>query len=76
MLPQGEFKKLLESDSKDKETIFRDIFRTEPILFFQEDLKKQAATLKKDVEDSEISLRSVFNFLTDIEDEELISAID
>ena len=76
MLPQGEFKKLLESDSKDKETIFRDIFRTEPILFFQEDLKKQAATLKKDAEDSEISLRSAFNFLTDIEDEELISAID
>lgn len=76
MLPQGEFKKLLESDSKNKEEIFRDIFRTELILSFQETLKKQAAQLKKDTENAEVSLLSAFEYLKDIKDEELTDAMD
>lgn len=75
MLPQGEFKKLLESDSKNKEEIFRDIFRTELILSFQEVLKKQASQLKKDAEHAEIALRAAFDYLIDIDDEELTSAM-
>ncbi|UJF16405.1 SMC family ATPase [Jeotgalibaca sp. MA1X17-3] len=75
MLPQGEFKKLLESDSKNKEEIFRDIFRTELILSFQEILKKQASQLKKDAEHAEISLRAAYEYLIDIDDEQLINAM-
>lgn len=75
MLPQGEFKKLLESDSKNKEEIFRDIFRTELILSFQEVLKQQASQLKKEAEHAEIALRAAFDYLTDLDDEGLTAAM-
>lgn len=68
MLPQGEFKKLLESNSKDKEAIFRDIFRTETLLSFQNDLKQQAAELQKETEKAETALSSAYEFLADLED--------
>lgn len=50
MLPQGEFKKLLEAESKDKEPIFRNIFGTHRFLEMQEKLKVKSAALKKKVE--------------------------
>lgn len=75
MLPQGEFKKLLESDSKDKEQIFRNIFQTEIILAFQEELKNQVAVLKKDAEEANISLRTSLRYLADLDDVVLQDAI-
>lgn len=44
MLPQGEFRKLLTSDSKEKEEILRKIFKTEPLdqLVKQLDVKRTA----------------------------------
>ena len=39
MLPQGEFRKFLTSDTENKETIMRKIFRTEPYREIVERLK-------------------------------------
>jgi exonuclease SbcC len=50
LLPQGEFRKLLLSDSKDKEAIFRNIFGTEPIQQFQEVLEERRKHLNKEAE--------------------------
>lgn len=50
MLPQGEFKKLLEAESKDKEIIFRNIFGTEKFLKFQDKLKEKQLILKRKIE--------------------------
>lgn len=50
MLPQGEFKKLLEAESKDKEPIFRNIFGTQKFLKIQDELKEKSSSLRKKVE--------------------------
>lgn len=50
MLPQGEFKKLLEAESKDKEPIFRNIFGTQKFLKIQDELKDRSSSLRKKVE--------------------------
>lgn len=49
MLPQGEFKKLLEAESKEKEIIFRNIFGTEKFQKFQDELKEKQRQLKNKV---------------------------
>lgn len=43
LLPQGEFRQLLMSNSRDKEKIFRNIFGTQVIQDFQENLKAKRA---------------------------------
>lgn len=50
MIPQGEFKKLLNSDSDKKEEIFRKIFGTNIFAKAQENIKEEANKLKKNVE--------------------------
>ena len=52
MIPQGEFRKLLTSDSKDKELILQRLFHTEIYKNIQEKLKSEADDLKKSVETS------------------------
>ena len=49
MLPQGEFKKLLEAESKDKEPIFRNIFGTERFLSIQKKLDDKSTELRNRV---------------------------
>lgn len=49
MLPQGEFRRLLESESKEREVIFRKIFGTEAFLRIQENLENRARSLRKEV---------------------------
>lgn len=68
MLPQGEFKHLLESDSKDKEAIFRNIFGTQVILTFQENLKRIVSNLTKEVSNNKAELKSSYHFLATLED--------
>ncbi|WML48907.1 AAA family ATPase [Neobacillus sp. PS3-34] len=51
MIPQGEFRKLLTSDSKDKEVILQRLFHTQIYKMVEEKLKLEAAALKKTVED-------------------------
>ena len=50
MIPQGEFKKLLNSKSDEKEEIFRKIFGTEIFERIQRDIKEQSIKLRKAVE--------------------------
>ncbi|TCN27400.1 AAA family ATPase [Mesobacillus foraminis] len=50
MIPQGEFRKLLTSDSKDKEVILQRLFHTEIYKRIEERLKVEATELKKLVE--------------------------
>lgn len=50
MIPQGEFKKLLNSDSDKKEEIFRKIFGTKIFSDIQQNIKNEANSLKKSIE--------------------------
>ncbi|PLT32518.1 AAA family ATPase [Bacillus sp. V5-8f] len=47
MIPQGEFRKLLTSDSKEKEQILQKLFHTELYKRIEEKLKEQATELRK-----------------------------
>ncbi|MFF2450082.1 SbcC/MukB-like Walker B domain-containing protein [Neobacillus sp. NPDC058068] len=51
MIPQGEFRKLLTSDSKDKEVILQRLFHTQLYKMVEEKLKLEATELKRSVED-------------------------
>lgn len=77
MIPQGEFKKLLNSDSDKKEEIFRKIFGTKIFSDIQQNIKNEANNLKKSIEiiqrDRENRIRS-FSLRKD--DEELRNIIN
>jgi exonuclease SbcC len=51
MIPQGEFRKLLTSDSKDKELILQRLFHTQAFKWIEEKLKEEATELRMSVED-------------------------
>ncbi|WP_175989137.1 AAA family ATPase [Bacillus sp. Marseille-Q1617] len=71
MIPQGEFRKLLTSDSKDKEVILQRLFHTQLYKVIQEGLKAEADDLRKTVEASvETRTRELLKIYTD-ENEEL-----
>ncbi|WP_107995045.1 AAA family ATPase [Trichococcus paludicola] len=71
MLPQGEFKKLLESNSNEKETIFRNIFGTEILKSFQEELKEKARSLQSQATSAHDSLQTAYSFASGINDDAL-----
>ncbi|MGG7144534.1 AAA family ATPase [Clostridium nigeriense] len=77
MIPQGEFKKLLNSDSDKKEEIFRKIFGTKIFSDIQQNIKLEANNLKKSIEvvqrDRENRIRS---FSCRNDDENLINIIN
>ncbi|MGG4263867.1 AAA family ATPase [Peribacillus simplex] len=52
MIPQNEFRKLLTSDSKDKEQILQKLFHTELYKRIEEKLKEEASILRKKSEKS------------------------
>lgn len=49
MLPQGEFKKMLESSSEEKEKIFRKVFNTEKFNNIQEYLRNKSKSMYVDI---------------------------
>lgn len=59
LLPQGEFKKLLVSDSRSKEEIFRKIFNTAHIKRVQEQMRVETASLKRKIEDAELQIETI-----------------
>ncbi len=61
LLPQGEFKKLLMSDSKSKEEIFRKIFNTSHIKNIQDKLRQNSSELKRQIEDTELQVNTILN---------------
>jgi len=50
MISQGDFRKLLQADTKERQKIFRDIFKTAPYVSLQLRLKEQAAELKQQLD--------------------------
>lgn len=75
MLPQGEFKKLLESNSNEKEAIFRNIFGTEILKSFQDELKERAKSLQIQATSAQDSLQTAYSFASGITDEALQEAL-
>lgn len=61
LLPQGEFKKLLMSDSKSKEEIFRKIFNTSHIKQIQDKLRHNSSELKRQIEDTDLKIKTILN---------------
>lgn len=51
MLPQGEFRKLLTANSKERETVLRDIFDAARYLQLQLDLKQESDRLEKEIKE-------------------------
>lgn len=76
LLPQGEFRQLLISNSKDKEDIFRNIFGTEAIQDFQEMLKAKRKEYRKLYQTFETKLEQSLQTI-DLEgiEEELANAL-
>lgn len=71
MLPQGEFKRLLEAGSREKQVIFRKIFNTELLQAFEEKLKEKAAHGKKESDQLRKSLDdSTLELMTYVKNEE------
>jgi DNA repair protein SbcC/Rad50 len=76
MIPQGEFRKLLTSDSKDKEIILQRLFHTEIYKRVEEKLKEEATVLKKSVEDQVEKRNTALRSIKAVENEELREYID
>lgn len=80
MIPQGEFKKLLNSDSDKKEEIFRKIFGTKIFSDIQQNIKNEANELKRNIEliqrDRENNIKSFMINEENITLKEMITARD
>lgn len=77
MIPQGEFKKLLNSKSDEKEEIFRKIFGTEIFEKIQRDIKDKSIKLRKTVEQVERDrLGKIRSFICNEKNEELFDTIN
>lgn len=76
MLPQGAFKKMLESDSREKETIFRNIFQTDIFQSVETRLKEKARDLAKQREQYSLQLEHAFSRIETEEHETLEKAIE
>jgi len=53
MLPQGEFRKLIEADSQERETIFRKIFGTEAFETIQRRLEEERKSIYKNISEKQ-----------------------
>ena len=57
MIAQGDFRKLLQAGTRERQEIFRAIFRTEPYVTLQERLKKQAGEVRDSRDEAVQSIR-------------------
>lgn len=76
MIPQGEFRKLLVSDSKDKEKILQKLFHTEHFKSIEEKLKEKQAQLRKQVERSVLERNSFISRIQGEGNERLQEILD
>jgi exonuclease SbcC len=76
MLPQGDFRRMLDSNSADKEKIFRNIFQTDQFEAFQEKLKEQAKELKQERDGYAQAVSLAFQSIETKENQTLEKAID
>ncbi|WEG11789.1 SMC family ATPase [Pullulanibacillus sp. KACC 23026] len=63
MLPQGEFRKLLTSETENKEAILRRIFRTEPYQWMEERLREKRSDVKRSYDQESLSLKRLYDFI-------------
>ncbi|MDE3838677.1 ATP-dependent dsDNA exonuclease [Bacillus methanolicus] len=71
MIPQGEFRKLLTSDSKEKEVILQRLFHTEIYKRIEEKLKEEALELKNKAEDHILQRERVLRSIHAVNSQEL-----
>lgn len=76
MIPQGEFRKLLTSDSKDKELILQRLFHTQLYKMVEDKLKEEATVLKRTVEDQVQSRNEAIRRIQAVTNEELRGYLD
>ncbi|PFO06903.1 ATP-dependent dsDNA exonuclease [Bacillus sp. AFS076308] len=76
MIPQGEFRKLLTSDSKDKEVILQRLFHTQLYKLIEDKLKEEATELKKTVEDQEKTRNEALRRIQALTNDELGQALE
>ncbi|MFL6556425.1 MAG: SMC family ATPase, partial [Bacillus sp. (in: firmicutes)] len=76
MIPQGEFRKLLTSDSKDKEVILQRLFHTQLYKMVEEKLKVEATELKKSVEDQVLARNEQIRRIQAVTNQELREYLD
>ncbi|ONI45725.1 hypothetical protein AN641_03345 [Candidatus Epulonipiscioides gigas] len=74
MIPQGEFKRFLISDTKEKQEIFRKLFGTQLYLKIQEDFKEMNKQTKEEYKVNENNIKTLIkalNFSEQIDDIEI-----
>jgi len=77
MIPQGEFKRLLNAKSEEKEDIFRKIFGTEIFQKIQNQIKEQANKLERGIREVQRDrLNKIKSFICKEKDEELFRIIN
>ncbi len=76
MLPQGDFRKLLEANSTEREDIFRRIFKTETFKKLQDQLKERTKTINDEIGDSFNLINNNIEKIDVCDDSELITLIE
>lgn len=75
MLPQGEFRQLLEANSLEKEQIFRKIFKTDFYKLVQEQLREKVKQIKGNLEDAQKAIVQEIEHINPYQNQELIALI-
>ena len=74
MISQGDFRKLLQADTKERQKIFRDIFKTDFYVLLQNQLKERTGGIRTQRERASQSIQQYINGMTC--DEDSVYALD
>lgn len=64
MISQGDFRKLLQADTKERQEIFRDIFKTDLYVLLQNQLKERTGGIRTQREQASQSIQQYINGMT------------
>ncbi len=76
MIAQGDFLKLLLADTKDRQKIFREIFKTSNYQLLQDRLKSESGVLGKKFEEAKLSVNQYINGILCNEDDVLFLEVE
>ena len=76
MIAQGDFRKLLQADTKNRQEIFREIFKTRYYMTFQERVKTDTLDMQRRCEASQASVRQYIQGLVCAVDDPLKPRLD
>ncbi len=57
MISQGDFRRLLQADTRERQKIFRDIFQTRLYVVLQDRLKEETARIREQTQQADLSIR-------------------